>query len=112
GTDAGLNRWDRERDVFRHYRQRDGLPSDRVVGLQRDRAGHLWLATAGGLSRFDPSTERFRNYDVGDGLHGTVFYIGSNTQNARGELFFGRGGRRVRQLASQRAPSRAPGGRA
>ncbi|MCP4661150.1 MAG: response regulator [bacterium] len=88
-TDSGLNRWDRSRDEFRVYRERDGLPSDKVTGILGDPRGFLWIATPRGLVRFDPGSETFRTYDIDDGLHGNVFFIDVAFRSARGELFFG-----------------------
>jgi len=85
---GGLDRWHPD-DGWRHYRERDGLPSNKVVAVLEAGDGELWLATNGGLSRFDPENESFRNYDAGDGLHGDVFYIGAALFTSTGELAFG-----------------------
>ena len=97
---AGLDRWQpgepssggSPAGSWRHYREKDGLPSDNVVAIVGDDAGNLWLATNGGLSRFDPRAETFRNYDLGDGLSGNVFYIGTALVSSRGRLYFGGAG--------------------
>jgi len=64
---------------FEHYTTDEGLASDYVTSLLRDRRGFLWVGTSNGLSRFDG--QRFKtyrrqngpgslegNYVVGDGL--------------------------------------------
>ena len=38
---------------LREWHVQDGLPHDEVTSVRQDRAGYLWLATAGGLARFD-----------------------------------------------------------
>ena len=86
---GGLSSWDPERDIWRHYREKDGLPSDKVVGILGGPEGRLWLATNGGLSRFDPDEEQFRSFDVGDGLHGNVTLIGTVLHRADGRLAIG-----------------------
>ena len=41
----------------------DGLSSNEVFHIFRDRAGHIWVSTKdAGLSRFDPATKRFVHY--------------------------------------------------
>ena len=86
---AGLNRYDPESHTFRHYTERDGLPSNSVLGILSDTRDRLWLSTYRGLSRFDPATETFQNFDVADGLQGNVYSSASQFQSPSGELFFG-----------------------
>ncbi|CAN7474987.1 diguanylate cyclase [Pseudoduganella sp. LjRoot289] len=45
-TNNGLVRW--EKGVAKHFRQADGLPTDRLRALTFDRDGVLWIATSGG----------------------------------------------------------------
>jgi ligand-binding sensor domain-containing protein/signal transduction histidine kinase len=86
---GGLNRFDRESEIFTRYRVRDGLPNDVVYGILEDEQGHLWLSTNRGLSRFDPSTETFRNYDARDGLQSNEFNFGAYHRGEGGQMFFG-----------------------
>ena len=85
---GGLNRWQPDTDTWTHFHEKDGLPSDKVVGIL-EQEGLLWLATNDGLSRFDPRTGTFRNYSVGDGLHGNVTFIGTVLKRRSGELVIG-----------------------
>ena len=90
GTQGGLDKYDRNRDLFVHYTIEDGLPDNNVWGILEDEQGRLWLSTARGLSRFNPKTESFRNYDVSDGLqNNTFYYFGSHYKSHHGEMFFG-----------------------
>ncbi len=86
---GGLNRFDREKESFTHYREANGLPNDVVYGILEDNQGYLWLSTNKGLSRFNPQTETFTNYDAGDGLQSNEFNGGAFYKSASGELFFG-----------------------
>ncbi len=86
---GGLNRWRPTTGEWRLFHEKDGLPSDKVVGILEADDGHLWLATNAGLSRFDPRTETFRNYDRGDGLHGDVSFIGTALRRRSGALVIG-----------------------
>jgi len=64
----GLLRFDREREQFTVYDERDGLPAAAINGILEDRNGSLWVSTAGGLSRLDPRTKAVTNYYEADGL--------------------------------------------
>ncbi|MFX1411358.1 MAG: two-component regulator propeller domain-containing protein [Promethearchaeota archaeon] len=86
---GGLNKFDRATETFTHYREKDGLPNDKIYGILEDDQGNLWLSTNGGLSRFDPRTETFRNYDVRDGLQSNEFNMGAYHKSSSGEMFFG-----------------------
>ena len=52
--------------VTGHYTTADGLPSNKVLDMDMDSKGTLWLATAKGLSKFNGSG--FQNYRKKDGL--------------------------------------------
>lgn len=86
---GGLNRFDPTTQTFRHYTQKQGLPSDAIYGILLDRTEVLWLSTSRGLSRFDPKEGTFRNYDQSDGLQGYEFNAGAYHKNRHGRMYFG-----------------------
>src|SRR4029453_12240590 len=89
-TPNGLLRFDREREQFSIYGERDGLPASSVLGILEDRTGNLWVGTAGGLSRFNPLTKTFTNYYETDGLAGDAFEgFPAAFRSRRGQMFFG-----------------------
>lgn len=53
---AGL--WRRSEQGWRTYGTKQGLPSDVISAIVRDRAGHLWVATRGGLAWLEGETFR------------------------------------------------------
>jgi serine phosphatase RsbU (regulator of sigma subunit)/ligand-binding sensor domain-containing protein len=66
---GGLNRFDRDKEAFKHYRHDPndphGLNSDfvRAIYESRREPGVLWIGTeGGGLNRFDTKTEKFTHY--------------------------------------------------
>ena len=69
GTDAGLNsiEVDSGRFVVRRY-DITRLHNDKILALQEDRFGDLWLNTSRGLLRFTPATRSLRQYYAQDGL--------------------------------------------
>jgi ligand-binding sensor domain-containing protein/signal transduction histidine kinase len=89
GTDAGLNRLDRETGKFRRYLVKDGLPNDVIYRIEEDNQGRLWMSTNKGLSAYDPETETFQNYDVRDGLQSNEFNAGASYRAPDGRLYFG-----------------------
>src|SRR6185295_9338920 len=89
-TANGLVRFDREREHYTIYDERDGLPGTSVHGILQDRDGNLWVSTLGGLSRFNPRTRTFTNYHDTDGLAGNAFEgYPAASQSRRGQMFFG-----------------------
>jgi len=63
---GGLNRYDRENDIFISYthKQNDphSLSHNHVLSIHEDRQGFLWVGTREGLNRFDPQKEEFVHY--------------------------------------------------
>jgi ligand-binding sensor domain-containing protein/serine phosphatase RsbU (regulator of sigma subunit) len=64
---GGLNRYDREKDIFIHYKhdpkKQNSIANDKVLTLYEDKAGYIWIGTeGGGLDRFDTKTQSFTNY--------------------------------------------------
>ena len=56
-TPNGLVRFDREREQFTIFDERDGLPASSVHSILEDRNGKLWVSTAGGLVAVQPAHE-------------------------------------------------------
>ncbi len=89
-TANGLVRFDREREDYTIYDERDGLPGSSVHDILQDRDGNLWVSSLGGLSRFNPRTRTFTNYHDTDGLAGNAFEgYSAASQSRGGQMFFG-----------------------
>ncbi len=67
-TDAGLNKFDRQTQVFTRYDAANGLPSEALSGVVGDKRGNIWLMTANAICRFNPRTSEARVYDAEDGV--------------------------------------------
>lgn len=52
----GLYRWRRGEDSFAVFTTESGLPHNEIGKMQEDRAGNLYIDTAGGITRFDGRT--------------------------------------------------------
>lgn len=55
---GGLNLFDLGDETVRNFTMEDGLPSNFIFSLQKDRAGNLWISTDGGICCFDPRERR------------------------------------------------------
>ncbi|MFY0626545.1 MAG: hypothetical protein JXR07_09630 [Reichenbachiella sp.] len=89
---GGLNLFNYDSKTFTAYRQKDGLPSEGIVGILEDDNGYLWLSTNNGLSQFDPETKSFKNFTKIDGLQGNQFNNRNSRKLKSGELLFGGNG--------------------
>jgi PAS domain S-box-containing protein len=88
GTSDGLNMFDREGGIFRHYGGIDGLPNNNVQGMLEDESGYLWISTSHGLSKFNPGTGKFKNYFKNYGLQSNEFEPNACCRLKTGELVF------------------------
>ncbi len=86
---GGLNLFQPKDNTFAHFREKDGLSDDNVVGITQDSTGNLWLSTNRGLSRFSNDSKTFIRYDSKDGLQSNRFNVGALHAGQKGELFFG-----------------------
>jgi signal transduction histidine kinase/ligand-binding sensor domain-containing protein/CheY-like chemotaxis protein len=85
----GLNYFNFYNKTFTSYTEENGLPSNVIYGIMKDRLGRLWLSTNNGISRFDPKTKVFRNFGLADGIEGNEFKANSFFQASDGQMFFG-----------------------
>ncbi len=86
---GGLNKLDRATGRFTHYREREGLPSDVILGIVEDDQGYFWLTSLKGLTKFDPRTETFQNYYEADGLPFEGFTGGALMKSGGGRIYAG-----------------------
>ncbi len=86
---GGLNRFDQKSGRFTHYTIENGLPSNRVFGIEKDAYGYLWLSTGNGLARLYPISGLIRTYDTRDGLQSSTFNPNAFAEGDDGALFFG-----------------------
>ena len=86
---GGLNRYDLEMEEFTYLTTRDGLPSNRVMGVLPDESGNLWVSTGNGLARYAPLAGEIHTFDIRDGLQGNTFNQHAYAAGDDGALFFG-----------------------
>ncbi len=62
---GGASAW-AERLPLQNFTMRDGLPSDSIICIVRDRSGFMWICTTEGLAVYDGFT--FRTFGTAEGL--------------------------------------------
>jgi len=68
---GGASRFDYnapENEAFLTLNTQNGLPSNQVISVQTDIAGHIWVGTPKGLARVDAKTLQVRTFDQSSGL--------------------------------------------
>lgn len=88
-TSAGLFNISTKGDTISHYNTQNGLPSQSLAALQRDKSGNLWVTSNHGLSMIDTKTQNVINFYAGDGLQGNEFCKNSSFIDKTGHLWFG-----------------------
>jgi signal transduction histidine kinase/DNA-binding response OmpR family regulator/streptogramin lyase len=86
---GGISVYNSSTNKFKSFTEKDGLPSNNILGILEDDEGFLWLSTDYGLSKFNPQKIIFKNYNVDDGLPGNVFNNSSYFKDEKGVCFFG-----------------------
>jgi signal transduction histidine kinase/ligand-binding sensor domain-containing protein/DNA-binding response OmpR family regulator len=90
GSQGGLNQFNPATETFEHYRQKDGLVSDRVFAVLIDKMGKLWLGEEG-ITLFDPQTKVVKTH-IGASAGCLGANLGAHFQASDGQLFFGSSG--------------------
>ncbi|MDQ1354424.1 MAG: hypothetical protein QG657_4733, partial [Acidobacteriota bacterium] len=75
---GGLNRFDREKEIFTRYQpgdRTDSISHNFITAICEDSEGNLWLGTnGGGLNKFDRQKKTFTTFTTKDGLPNNVIY--------------------------------------
>ena len=88
GTSNGLNKFDRNAEIFHRCSINEGLPTS-IHGILEDDHGNLWISTNHGLSKYNPGTGRYKNYFENYGLQGDEFSPNACVKCRSGEMIFG-----------------------
>ncbi|MET2984126.1 sensor histidine kinase [Aureibaculum conchae] len=92
-TDQGLNKLDPNTDIFTHYDETDGLPTNLLESVVVGKNGEMWLSTQNGLSQMVTSKTMgkvtFINYSSEDGLGGDSFISQAAVVTPEGRFYFG-----------------------
>jgi signal transduction histidine kinase/DNA-binding response OmpR family regulator/ligand-binding sensor domain-containing protein len=89
GTTGGLQKFDREKNKFMRYTDKEGLLNIDIMGILGDTGGKLWLHTKSGICRYNPKNGDLRFFDKNDGLPGKDFFRYAYHIGKSGNLYFG-----------------------
>jgi signal transduction histidine kinase/DNA-binding response OmpR family regulator/ligand-binding sensor domain-containing protein len=85
----GLFSYDRLSGQQKNYNEAKGLCNNKVLNIEEDDKGNLWMSTFNGLSKLTPSTGKIENFYGVDGLQSNQFYYNASGKLSSGELIFG-----------------------
>ena len=74
---------------IKHYTQKNGMSSDMMYSILKDKTNNLWISGENGLSKMNLRTRSIVNFTTGDGISDMAFSPLSSAVSASGEFFFG-----------------------
>ena len=86
---SGLCQYDLFTGSFHILDERDGLPDNIVLSIEKGEPGSLWLTTNRGLVHFSEADTVFTVFDSDYGIQGTTFNRNASLQTKDGHLLFG-----------------------
>lgn len=88
GTRDGLFLFDYDQDQVFRFSDRNGLPDNFIMSLERSESG-IWVSTSEGLARYDELERKFVCYDEFDGVKNPQFKERASAVGKNGLLYFG-----------------------
>lgn len=93
-TSNGLNKFDRKKNQFIVYTEKDGLPNSYIYDIIPDKNNNLWLPSNFGLTKFNPFDSNdggsaFKNYNTNDGIQAREFNQGASYLCDDGKILVG-----------------------
>lgn len=88
-TLSGLNHLNPETGENKWYTTAEGLPSDVVLGIVKDREGYFWFTTKVGIVRYNQVQDTFITYSKVDGLQSDEFRPRSAMMDHDGNIYLG-----------------------
>ena len=86
---GGLNRLDLKTDSFKVYTVNEGLSSNALMSMLKDKNDNLWISSTRGLMKFNPANGEVEVYDKSQGIQGTEFKYNAQLQLKDGRMMFG-----------------------
>lgn len=94
-TDYGLTLYDKSKNKSIFYYQEDGLPSNTILSVIKDKKNNLWISTLKGISKMNinyihqPNKKLFYNYSYLEGLVNHEFNQNAQCILKNGILLYG-----------------------
>lgn len=85
----GILVYDIEKGIHESIRAKDGLPSDVISTIEKDKTGDLWIGTTAGIAHYHRKARKITTYTRADGLAGSQVNFGASGQTRKGALIFG-----------------------
>lgn len=85
----GLVRWNIQKNTFKRWSIRDGLPSNTIYAALDDEYGFLWISTNFGLVKFHKESGHIMTFTTEDGLPHHEFNRISWYKDESGYMYFG-----------------------
>lgn len=86
---SGLFRYDRSAQSWSMKNAADGFSTNLIRGIEKDRFGHIWVATDRSILWVEPESFTFQEYDKTDGLINDKFNSYAHCQTLDGTICFG-----------------------
>ena len=86
---GGLNIYNTRTQTIRYLTSADGLPSDVVMSIEKDKSGYLWLGLMNGLCRMNLAKNTFTFFDRSDGIANDNFQVSASGSLPDGRMLFG-----------------------
>ncbi len=86
---SGLSIYNTKTDRITNITSADGLPSNSIVSIEKDKAGYLWLGLLNGLCRMNLQKKTYAFFDRSDGIGNDNFQVAASYQLPDGRLLFG-----------------------
>ena len=88
-TEGGLHLYNEKNSSFKHWGKTDGLLDNKVLTIESDSEGMLWIGTNSmGLFKFNPANEFFTHFNKKLGLSSNEFLM-SSSFSKNDQIFFG-----------------------
>jgi len=85
----GLMSFDPKNNKFKIFDESTGLCNNKVLNIEEDKNGFIWVSTYFGISKVDPQSHKIQSFYAADGLQSNQFYYNASTILSTGEIMFG-----------------------
>lgn len=85
----GLNILNIHTGLFRYFTAENGLPSNAVISMVKDKAGCLWATTENGICGIDLEKRIAVTYNAVDGVRTSSFQVAASSVLKDGRIIFG-----------------------